>query len=186
MCKLVEDLKSRKRQVMCKLVEDLKSRLVEDLKSSIHSKCDHAGKCTKKGCNVPLTGAPSPYLLVDMDCRALGIPADSGRCDFLFVGCESTRGADWVVPLELKRGSPDATDIVKQLQAGAQFAQDRIPAQHESTFLPVAVYGGKLHSAQINKFKRSRILFHGKKYEIKLHHCKTPMKEILQKASAKR
>ena len=160
--------------------------LVEVLKKLIPSECHARKKCTKKGCNVPLTGAPLPYLLVDMDCSGLDIPADSGRCDFLFVGCESTRGADWVVPLELKSGSPDATDIVKQLQAGAQFAQDRIPAQPESTFLPVAVYGGKLHSAQIKKLKKSKILFHGKPYEIKLHRCKTPMKEILQKASAKR
>ena len=168
-------------------------KLVEVLKKLIPSKCHARKKCTKGKCNVPLRDAPSPYLLVDMDCRALGIPADSGRCDFLFVGCESTRGAGWVVPLELKSGSPDATDIVKQLQAGAQFAQtclaeavDRIPAQHESTFLPVAVYGGKLHRAQSDKLRKSRILFHGKRYEIKLHRCKTPMKDILQKASAKR
>ena len=162
--------------------------LVKDLKKLIPSEC-HARKCTKEGCNVPLRDAPSPYLLVDMDCRTLDIPADSGRCDFLFVGCESTRGADWVVPLELKSGSPDATDIVKQLQAGAQFAQDRIPAQHESTFRPVAVYGGKLHRAESDKLKskRSRIPFRGKRYEIELHRCKTPMKKILRKkASAKR
>ena len=154
--------------------------LVEALKSNISSEC-YARRCTKEGCNVPLKDAPSPHLLIDMDCSALEIPPDSGRCDFLFVGCESTRGAGWVVPLELKSGSPDATEIVEQLRAGAQFAQTRIPAQHKPTFLPVAVYGGKLHRAEIDKLKKSRIPFRGKTYEISLKRCKTPMKNILRK-----
>lgn len=154
--------------------------LVEALKRNISSEC-HARRCTKEGCNVPLKDAPSPHLLIDMDCSALEIPPDSGRCDFLFVGCESTRGAGWVVPLELKSGSPDATEIVEQLRAGAQFAQARIPAQHRPTFLPVAVYGGKLHRAESAKLKKSRIPFRGKTYEISLKRCKTLMKNILRK-----
>lgn len=154
--------------------------LVEALKSNISSEC-HARRCTKEGCNVPLKDAPSPHLLIDTDCSALEIPPDSGRCDFLFVGCESTRGAGWVVPLELKSGSPDATEIVEQLRAGAQFAQARIPAQHKPTFLPVAVYGGKPHRAESDKLKKSRIPFRGKTYEISLKRCKTPMKNILRK-----
>ena len=154
--------------------------LVEALKSNISSEC-HARRCTKEGCNVPLKDAPAPHLLIDMDCSALEIPPDSGRCDFLFVGCESTHGAGWVVPLELKSGSPDATEIVEQLRAGAQFAQARIPAQHKPTFLPVAVYGGKPHRAESDKLKKSRIPFRGKTYEISLKRCKTPMKNILRK-----
>lgn len=154
--------------------------LVEVLKSKISSEC-HVGKCTKEGCNVPLKDAPSPRLLIDMDCRALDIPPDSGRCDFLFVGCEGTRGAGWVVPLELKRGGPRATEIVEQLRAGAQFAEDRIPAQHEPVFLPVAVYGGRLHRAESNKLKKSRISFRGKTYEIKLMRCNTPLKNALSR-----
>ena len=154
--------------------------MVEALKRNTSSEC-HARRCTKEGCNVPLKGAPSPHLLIDMDCSALGIPPGRGRCDFLFVGCDGTRGAGWVVPLELKSGSPDATDIVEQLRAGARFAQARIPAQHEPAFLPVAVYGGKLHRAESDKLKKSRIPFRGKTYEIALKRCKTPMKNILRK-----
>ena len=154
--------------------------LVEALKRNTSSEC-HVRRCTKEGCNVPLKGAPSSHLLIDMDCSALEIPPSSGRCDFLFVGCDGTRGAGWVVPLELKSGSPDATDIVEQLRAGARFAQARIPAQHEPAFLPVAVYGGKLHRAESDKLKKSRIPFRGKTYEIVLKRCKTPMKNILHK-----
>ena len=156
--------------------------LVEVLKRNISSEC-HARRCTKEGCSVPLKDAPSPHLLIDMDCGALEIPPDSGRCDFLFVGCESTRGAGWVVPLELKSGSPRATDIVEQLRAGAQFAEARIPAQHKPTFLPVTVYGGKLHRAESDKLKKSqnKISFRGKTYEIKLIRCNTPLKNALSR-----
>lgn len=156
--------------------------LVEVLKRNISSEC-HARRCTKEGCNVPLKNAPSPHLLIDMDCSALEIPPDSGRCDFLFVGCEGTRGAGWVVPLELKRGSPSATDVVEQLRAGARFAETQISTQHEPAFLPVAVYGGKLHRAESDKLKRSqnKVSFCGKTYEIKLMRCNTPLKNALSR-----
>ena len=154
--------------------------LVEALKRNISSEC-HVRRCTKEGCNVPLKDAPSPHLLIDIDCSALGIPSESGRCDFLFVGCERTRGASWVVPLELKSGSPRATDIVEQLRAGARFAAAQIPAQHKPAFLPVAVYGGKLHRAESDKLKKSRIPFRGKTYEITLNRCNTPLKNVLRK-----
>ena len=154
--------------------------LVEELKDKTPPEC-HARKCTKEGCSVPLKDAPSPHLLIDMDCSALEIPPGRGRCDFLFVGCEGTGGADWVVPLELKSGSPRAADIIKQLRAGARFAEARIPAQHEPTFLPVAVYGGKLHRAESDKLKKSRntVSFRGKTYEIKLMRCNAPLKNAL-------
>lgn len=158
----------RKRQVMCELVKRLKKK--------IPSEC-HARRCR----DVSLKDAPSPHLLVNMNCSALEIPSGSGRCDFLFVGCEGTRGAGWVVPLELKKGSPKATEIVEQLRAGAKFADGRIPAHLEPTFLPVAVYGGQFHRAERDKLKKSRIPFRGKTYEIKLMHCGTPLKNILRK-----
>ena len=154
--------------------------LVEALKRDIPSECQ-ARRCTKEGCNVPLRDAPSPHLLIDMDCHALDIPSGGGRCDFLFVGCEGTRGAGWVVPLELKSGSPRATEIVEQLRAGAQFAEARISTQHKPTFLPVAVYGGKLHRAERDKLKESRntVSFRDKTYEIKLMRCNAPLKNAL-------
>ena len=156
--------------------------LVEVFKNNISSEC-HTRKCTKEGCKVSLKDAPSPHLLIDMDCRALEIPPDRGRCDFLFVGCEETGGAGWVVPLELKSGSPRAAEIVKQLRAGARFAEARIPAQHEPVFLPVAVYGGKLHRAESDKLKKSRntVPFRGKTYEITLMRCNAPLKNALSR-----
>ena len=118
-----------------------------------------------------------------MDCRALDIKSGCGRCDFLFVGCEGTRGSGWVVPLELKKGSPSATKIVKQLRAGAKFANGQIPAHLEPTFLPVAVYDGQFRRAERDKLKKSqnKVSFRGKTYEIKLMHCGTPLKNILRK-----
>ena len=154
--------------------------LVEALKRNILPEC-HARRCRKERCSVPLHDAPSPHLVVNMDCSELDIPADSRRCDFLFVGCERTRGAGWVVPLELKSGSPNTADVVEQLQGGARFAEAQLPTQHETRFLPVAVYGGKLHRAESERLKKppNQVSFRGKKYKVKLMRCNTPLKDAL-------
>ena len=154
---------------MCALMERLKDEI---------SKRAIVNRCAKEGCEVSLRNAPSPHLVIDVDDPSFGLENKS-HCDFLFISCDCASGANWVVPLELKRGSPNATAMVNQLQAGAGFAQDRIPAKHKTRFLPIGVYGGRLHTNQRDRLRKARILFRGKKYEIELIRCGTPLKNVL-------
>ena len=126
--------------------------LMERLKGEIPKRAI-VNRCAKEGCEVSLRNAPSPHLVIDVDAPFFG--------------------------LELKRGSPNATEMVNQLQAGAGFAQVRIPAKHKTQFLPVGVYGRRLHKDQMDKLKKARISFRSKKYEIKLIRCGTPLKNVL-------
>ena len=135
--------------------------LMERLKDEIPQRAI-VNRCAKEGCEVPLRNAPSPHLVINMDDPSFRLGNES-HCDFLFVSCDYTGGANWVVPLELKRGCPSATEMVNQLQAGSGFAQDRIPAKHKTRFLPVGVYGGRLHTYQRDRLRKARISFREKK-----------------------
>ncbi len=154
---------------MCGLVERLKNELPEGT---------IVKRCSKEACNVPLKNAPSPHLVIDLDHSYFGLK-DEIHFDFLFISCDCNGGANWVVPLELKRGSPDATEMVSQLQAGSGVAQARIPEKHRAQFLPVGAFGGRLHIIQRDKLRKARISFRRKKYEIKLIRCGTPLKTAL-------
>ncbi len=154
---------------MCAIVERLKNELPEGT---------IVKRCSKEGCNVSLKNAPSPHLVMNLD-HSYFCLKDKIHCDFLFISCGSSGGANWVVPLELKRGSPDATEMVSQLQAGSGVAQARIPEKHKAQFLPVGAFGGRLHIIQRDKLRKARISFRRKKYEIKLIRCGTPLKTAL-------
>lgn len=154
---------------MCSLFERLKDELPE---GSI------VKRCSAEGCNVPLKDAPTPHLVMDLDHPFFRLK-DKVHCDFLFISWDCNDGDNWVMPLELKRGSPDATEMVLQLQAGSGVAQAQIPDEHRTRFLPIGVYGGRLHISQRDKLRKSRVSFRGKQYQIKLIRCRTPLKTAL-------
>lgn len=151
---------------MCGVVERLKDELPNNT---------IVKKCSAEGCTVPLQNAPTPHLVLDLDHPFFELK-DKIHCDFLFISWDCNGGDNWVVPLELKRGGPDATEIVSQLQAGSAVAQARISDEHNTHFLPVGAYGGRLHKTQWDKLRKSRVSFRGKQYEIKLIRCGTPLK----------
>ena len=154
---------------MCGVVERLKDEL--PVGATVK-------RCSAEGCNVPLKNAPTPNLVMDLDHPFFGLK-DKVHCDFLFIGWDCNGGANWAVPLELKRGSPDATELVSQLQAGSEVARAKIPDEHKTHFLPIGAYGGRLHKTQRDKLRKSRVSFRRRRYEIKLIRCGTPLKTAL-------
>ena len=142
--------------------------LVESVRSAVAERC-LATRCRARGCSVSMKDAPQPNALVNMDCRDLGIKDDASKCDFMFVSDDG----DWIVALELKSGSVRASEVVAQLRAGARFADRIIPRNVRARFLPIAVYGGKLHRDELNKFRQSanQINFRGKRVSVELLRC---------------
>ena len=149
--------------------------LVEAVKAKVPSGCI-AARCRAQGCSVSMQGAPQPNVLVNMDCDDLEIQRGDRRCDFMFVSDDG----GWVVALELKRGKPDANEIVGQLQAGARFAERIVPERASVQFRPVAVYGGKLHRNEVNRFRRSQIRFRGRRVNLELLRCGRRLNDILK------
>ena len=152
--------------------------LVQHVRASVPPNCI-ANRCKKQGCTVRLTGAPRPFVLIDMDCNELKVSQTSRRCDFMFISDDGS----WVVPLELKGGNLDANDAMEQLQAGARFAERVVPRGSSVQFLPVAARDGRVHRAERDKLrsKKSRIRFRGQFVPIQLLRCGQPITQALRR-----
>ena len=129
---------------------------------------------------MPLKNTPEPSILIDMDSPQAPVGQNKSRCDYIFIGGSSSV---LLVPLELKRGKPNASETVRQLQAGADIADSQIiPRREPVRFLPVVVHGGSLRRPELIQFraKPNRIRFRGKWTNIKLARCGTPLIEALK------
>lgn len=122
--------------------------------------------------------APRPFTLVGMDCRALGLDQNASRCDFLFF----SSSGNVVAALELKSGKFEKTDLVRQLQAGADLADCLAPAGWPLRFVPVAAHGGGMHRDQLRSLAKSPIRFRQASFNIQLLKCEDPLVQALRKA----
>ncbi len=156
------------------------ANLVNQIRQNLPEECFAKGGLRKKGCSVPLKNAPTPSITIDMDKPEAPGEQNETKCDYIFIGgCDDV----FLVPLELKRGKLDASDAVKQLQAGANIAADCIiPSCERVQFVPVAVCG-KFPRAERNRLLRSssRIRFRGERFNIQLLRCDRPLVEVLPK-----
>ena len=147
------------------------SGLVQRVRANVDVQCVVA-EMDKEGCRVSLDGAPAPRLIVDLDERGSPLGHPNRRCDYLFFGDDNDGGADWVAPLELKRGRFRAGQCLRQLKAGAQAADELVPENAKVRFRPIAVYGGVLHSAQLLRLRRyGGIIFRDIHEPVRLLKC---------------
>lgn len=158
--------------------------LVDYIKRKIPSQCC-VEKCRRQKCRVNLDQAPSPFVLINMDCDRLDIDEGSSRCDFLFVSQGEEGMPGWVVALELK-GRPRASTVVAQLQAGARFAERILRNDAEIRFRPVAFYSGGLHSNDTTRLRNASIKFRHPKTgkvlteRVILRNCGSLLKDALR------
>ncbi len=110
-----------------------------------------------------MEGAPASRVLVNLDCDNLGIAWGNGdkHCDYLFVGEEKPAGATryiaYVAPIELKGGGFRASEVIEQLQGGADAADGWLPPGNAFRFIPVLVHGKGVHPEDLKKLRRAKI-----------------------------
>ena len=125
-----------------------------------------------------LKGVPSPHVIIDVDCEGMPIGPQDSKCDFIFLSDEGK----WLVPIELKKGTPDASRIVSQLRAGAVLAEQIVPDDVEVQFRPVAAYRGRAHRKELTEFRESKSLinFRTQKASVTLLKCGDPLAKALK------
>ena len=132
---------------------------------------DHCCKsCSRHGCRVDLTGAPSPRLIVDADSAFPAHGVGGKRCDFILF----LPGGDRVLtvaPIELKSGGVDASQAVDQLRAGAAFADRVSPSAERTECRPILFHGGRIHRAQRTVLAREKVNFRGREVTVKTARC---------------
>lgn len=145
-------------------------------------------RCRKQGCSVSLKDAPSPRVLIDLDRPQAPVGQTEKRCDYIFIGASSSA---WVAPkeprvapMELKRGKPSASEIVPQLQAGADIADKIVPIDAKVQLRPIAVFGGRVVANELRMFAKesSRIDFRNRKIKIELLRCGKKLVDVLKRA----
>ena len=127
-------------------------------------------KCSRDGCRVFLAGIPSPRVIADMDRVFPGQGMEGKRCDFVLF-FKGGKGVCFTVPMELKSGDVDASKVVAQLQAGAEFADRADRYSSKSTCRPILFHGGRLHRKQRNELNRIKVRFRGQDLTIGTARC---------------
>lgn len=156
-------------------------RVVEIVSEALDLSDMESNTIRKKGCRISLKNAPKTRLIVDFDKSGSPLAQDQSRCDYLFVADGRKGQEDWIVPIELKRGSIEADTVLRQLSAGAAVAEQIVPRSVRVKFRPTAAFNG-IHKGQIDKLKtaRYRISFHGKSEPIRLIKCGGVLQEALR------
>ena len=154
--------------------------LVKNVRAKLDPRCIVNGRLKKKGCEVSLKNAPRTRAIVDFDKPNSLSDPHSPRCDYLFFA-EENGGVNYIAPLELKRGSLEADEVVRQLQAGASVAESLVPQEESITFRPVAA-SGRTPKAQRNKLKNrsNKIRFRGHTEAVRLISCGKLLIEALR------
>lgn len=145
--------------------------LMKTVRVALDCRCVITGRLRKEGCSVSLQGTPQPHVVADFDKPGSPFGENETRCDYLFVA-DGTEGICWSAPLELKKGSLQAGEVVRQLRAGAEVAERFVSSTKPVRFRPTAAFGNISKAARDRlKDKSSKVSFHGHAESIRLIKC---------------
>lgn len=129
---------------------------------------------TKEGCRVSmanLQSKPANRVVLDVD---LAFPTDrtkTNQCDLILFHIDDTQNSLVGVPMELKSGGFDASEVANQLQGGASIVDRFVPKDIEIKLVPVLVHGEGNHKVQFNRLKTKRINFRREELPINTTTC---------------
>lgn len=148
--------------------------LSEIIRDSFNETCI-VNKMERSECTVSLRDTPRPYLFIDLDLPGAPLGLSNVRCDYLaFV--DDVGGIPCVAPVEFK--STWRGKMVKQLQAGANEAERRVPKETEYNFRPVGVLRSfsKVQRAHVRQY----VSFRGRSKPIRIILCGDKFVDALQ------
>ena len=157
------------------------SKPVQAVQVKVPEKCQ-VKRCRKEGCTVSMAGIRGQRVIVDLDCEDLNLPPNQTLCDYIFFGAkERDADKDWVVPMELKKGNVDVSEVTKQLQGGANIADRIIPPDASMNFTPV-VASGRLSKIEQRRLRNmsNRVRFRGKSEIVQRIRCGDSLTQVLK------
>lgn len=137
------------------------------------------GRLNKDGCRVSLQEISQDRVIVDLDKPGSPLSQSDARCDYLLVVEGNSGGPEWIVVLELKKGSLDVSKVTGQLQAGAKTAERLTDASIPRAFRPVAAVGS-VPKGQRRALKTINITLRGKQEMPRLLKCGDKLVNILR------
>ena len=147
---------------MNEVLEKIRSRVgAENLSNS----------CRRDGCRVFMEDVPSHRVLVDADLAFPAHQMEGKRCDYVLFFTGTHKDTLFAVPMELKSGGVDASEVSAQLQRGADFAHRFAAQDFEAVCHPVLVHGGSIHPKQRRILNRAKVRFRGRRLTINTARC---------------
>ena len=130
--------------------------------------------CRSQGCRGSLEKIPDQRVLVHVDNAFEAHRIEGKRCDYLLFFCKVDDDSLVAVPIELKGGSVDASDVREQLQGGADFINSLALQGAKALCRPVLIHQRSLHPKERNELNRHKIRFQGRPRTIRTAGCNRP------------
>lgn len=129
------------------------------------------------GCALEKKNLPQPNVIINLD--NLNITDGSKYADFLFASDEC-RGR--IAAIEMKRGVPNISECIQQLQGAATIAEGWVSPSHVENFHAI-IASGKMPKYQLTVLrKRSSIIrFQNKDYPITPVRCNSNLKQAFNR-----
>lgn len=156
--------------------------IAEFINQVVDSKCI-TRQCRQGSCSVVMPrGRHKDWALIDMDSSNAPIQRNARRCDYIFFG-KIEDEEEWIIPIELKEGSADISQVSLQLQAGSDIANDILKSKVGFRFLPVLASGrlGKLEKIELKK-EKNKVRFRNIKVIITRIKCHTSLADASKTA----
>jgi len=150
-------------------------QLIETIKRHVPENAINQGRLKKQGCIVKMNDIPNPNLTLDLD--KIKKADDSKNADFLFA---SEDDGGWILVIELKRGRPDISHAIEQLQSAAKLVEKWINSEDVENFMGVLVSGGlsRYQSSKLKKMLDRGIRFKGENRKILRIACGSELKRV--------
>ena len=133
-----------------------------------------SASCEENDCIASLEDVPMPRVVVDVNKAFPAHRIEGKRCDCIVFFMNAAEGRLVTVPIELKGGSVDASEVSEQLQGGADFADCFAPKNRNSICRPILIHGQGIHKNQQKKLNRAKVRFRGTDCTIERGRCDRP------------
>jgi hypothetical protein len=136
-------------------------------KALSHCKCCQARRCKDAGCHISMPKGGSARFILAGTTYQTNHSFSSPLCDFLVFLCAKD---DHVYVLELKSGSFSISDVVNQLQGGADVVST-ITDGSRVRFYPVLVQAKGVSAIERKALASRKVLYGGRQYSVFVARC---------------
>ncbi len=129
---------------------------------------------TRSGCSVSmahLRSKPTNRVVLDVDLASPTNRAKTNQCDLILFHIDDVQNGLVGVPMELKGGGVDASEVIVQLREGARIVDNLAPKDVNINLVLVLVHGESMHKRQRNKLRTARIKFRNEEFPINTTTC---------------
>ena len=149
------------------------SEVLDEIRSRVGAE-NLSNSCVEEGCRASMEDMPSPRVLVSANLAFPAHDMEGKRCDCVLFLMSAAKDTLFAVPVELKSGNVDASDVSEQLQQGAKFADRFAPKAFKALCRPVLIHGRRIHKKQLRTLNRAKVSFRDSELTIETERCSRP------------